>query len=194
VNTVEHDATWRPLSQGAAISHAIVDVVLRKLPRMRLVADDVDIGAAILQLAEGSLGVQSQTRHDPLGYDIRMEMVGSRDAVTVGLGQQTFFTRYETAFREELTTFSRVTRGEIEPVYRSRRAPGDTHCRGGRSLPQRGSTGPADGRVARAWRPDRDGGDVRGDERAHRQRGDRPNGQWATLRPAQIGSTEEEEA
>jgi myo-inositol 2-dehydrogenase / D-chiro-inositol 1-dehydrogenase len=114
VNTVEHDATWRPLSQGAAISHAIVDVVLRKLPRMRLVADDVDIGAAILQLAEGSLGVQSQTRHDPLGYDIRMEMVGSRDAVTVGLGQQTFFTRYETAFLEELTTFSRVTRGEIK--------------------------------------------------------------------------------
>jgi myo-inositol 2-dehydrogenase/D-chiro-inositol 1-dehydrogenase len=133
VNTVEQDATWRPLSQSAAISHAIVDVVLRKLPRMRLVADDVDIGAAILQLADGTLGVLSQTRHDPLGYDIRTEMVGSRDAVTVGLGQRTplrslepdaaamsdrswqaFFTRYETAFREELTTFLRITRGEIK--------------------------------------------------------------------------------
>ena len=94
--------------------------------------DDVDTGAAILQLADGTLGVLSQTRHDPLGYDIRMEIVGSRDSVTVGLGQrtplrslepdapamsgpawQTFLTRFETAYREELTTFLRVARGEI---------------------------------------------------------------------------------
>jgi myo-inositol 2-dehydrogenase/D-chiro-inositol 1-dehydrogenase len=94
--------------------------------------DDVDTGAAILQLADGTLGVLSQTRHDPLGYDIRMEIVGSRDAVTVGLGRQTplrslepdapampgpawqtFLTRFETAYREELVTFLRVVRGEI---------------------------------------------------------------------------------
>jgi len=37
----------------------------------------------------GDLGVLSQTRHDPFGYDIRMEIVGSRDAVTVGLGHRT---------------------------------------------------------------------------------------------------------
>lgn len=94
--------------------------------------DDVDTGAAILQLADGTLGVLSQTRHDPLGYDVRMEIVGSRDAVTVGLGQQTplrslepdappragpawqtFLTRFETAYQEELLTFLRVARGEI---------------------------------------------------------------------------------
>ena len=94
--------------------------------------DDVDTGAAILQLADGTLGVLSQTRHDPLGYDVRMEIVGSRDAVTVGLGQrtplrslepdapalagpawQTFLDRFETAYREELMTFLRVARGEI---------------------------------------------------------------------------------
>lgn len=94
--------------------------------------DDVDTGAAILQLADGTLGVLSQTRHDPLGYDVRMEIVGSRDAVTVGLGPrtplrslepdalvlagpawQTFLTRFETAYREELMTFLRVARGEI---------------------------------------------------------------------------------
>ncbi len=94
--------------------------------------DDIDTGAAILQLADGTLGVLSQTRHDPLGYDIRMEIVGSRDSVTVGLGQrtplrslepdapamsgpawQTFLTRFETAYREELTTFLQVARGEI---------------------------------------------------------------------------------
>ena len=94
--------------------------------------DDVDTGAAILRLADGTLGVLSQTRHDPLGYDIRMEIVGSRDAVTVGLGQRTpirsleadapalagpawrsFLDRFETAYREELMTFLRVARGEV---------------------------------------------------------------------------------
>jgi myo-inositol 2-dehydrogenase/D-chiro-inositol 1-dehydrogenase len=94
--------------------------------------DDIDTGAAILRLADGTLGVLSQTRHDPLGYDVRMELVGSKDAVTVGLGRRTplrslepdgpplaespwqsFLTRFETAYRDELMTFLRVARGEI---------------------------------------------------------------------------------
>ena len=94
--------------------------------------DDVDTGAAILTLADGTLGVLSQTRHDPLGYDVRMEIIGSRDAVTVGLGQQTplrsleldapvpagpawpsFFSRFESAYRDELTTFLGVARGHV---------------------------------------------------------------------------------
>ena len=93
---------------------------------------DIDTGAVIMTLADGTLGVLSQTRHDPLGYDIRMEIVGSRDALAVGLGQrtplrslesdgpvlagpawQTFLTRFEPAYREELMTFLRVARGEI---------------------------------------------------------------------------------
>jgi myo-inositol 2-dehydrogenase/D-chiro-inositol 1-dehydrogenase len=93
---------------------------------------DVDTGAAILHLADGTLAVLGQTRHDPLGYDIRMEIIGSRDAVTVGLGPrtplrsvepgaapppgpawETFLTRFETAYRDELMTFLRVARGEI---------------------------------------------------------------------------------
>ena len=93
---------------------------------------DIDTGAAILTLADGTIGVLSQTRHDPRGYDVRMEIVGSRDAVTVGLGPRTplrsleagatefrengwdsFLTRFETAYREELITFLRVVRGEV---------------------------------------------------------------------------------
>jgi inosose dehydratase len=35
---VEHDTTWRPPSESAAISRAVVDFVLRQLPRMPLVA------------------------------------------------------------------------------------------------------------------------------------------------------------
>lgn len=92
---------------------------------------DVDTGAAILTLADGTLGVLGQTRHDPLGYDVRMEVIGSKDAVTVGLDRGTpirsleraapsipgpawtsFLTRFEEAYRAELLTFLAVARGE----------------------------------------------------------------------------------
>jgi myo-inositol 2-dehydrogenase/D-chiro-inositol 1-dehydrogenase len=103
--------------------------------------DDIDTMAAILRLSDGTLGVLGQTRHDPLGYDVRMEIIGSNDAVTVGLGQrtplrslepdapalagpawQTFLTRFEAAYREELMTFLRVARGEIESPCTARDA------------------------------------------------------------------------
>ena len=102
---------------------------------------DIDTGAAILRLADGTLGVLSQTRHDPRGYDVRMEIVGSLDAVTVGLGQrtplrslepdgpalagpawQTFLTRFEIGYRDELMTFLRVARGEISSPCTARDA------------------------------------------------------------------------
>jgi myo-inositol 2-dehydrogenase/D-chiro-inositol 1-dehydrogenase len=46
--------------------------------------DDVDTGVAALRLSGGSFGILSVTRHDPLGYDIRMELLGSGDSVVVG--------------------------------------------------------------------------------------------------------------
>jgi len=94
--------------------------------------DDIDTGAAILTMADGTLAVLGQTRHDPVGYDIRMEVVGSRDAVAVGLTDRTpihdvepdaaprtgppwttFITRFEAAYRAELLAFLRLARGEI---------------------------------------------------------------------------------
>ena len=94
--------------------------------------DDVDTGGGHPALTDGTLGVLSQTRHDPLGYDIRMEVVGSRDSVAMGLGPRTpirsagagrrsaprtawttFLTRFEAAYRAELLAFLRVVRGEI---------------------------------------------------------------------------------
>ena len=93
---------------------------------------DVDTGAAILRLADGTLGVLGQTRHDPRGYDVRMEIVGSRDSVTVGLGPRTpirslepnaptapetawtsFLDRFEVAYTEELRAFVQVARRAI---------------------------------------------------------------------------------
>jgi myo-inositol 2-dehydrogenase/D-chiro-inositol 1-dehydrogenase len=103
--------------------------------------DDVDTAAVILQLADGTLAVLGQTRHDPRGYDIRMEIIGSKDAITVGLTPRTplrsvdsdglampgpawtsFLTRFEVAYRTELLAFLRVARGEIESPCTARDA------------------------------------------------------------------------
>ena len=40
--------------------------------------DDVDTAVATLRLSEGTRAILSCTRHDPLGYDIRTELFGSR--------------------------------------------------------------------------------------------------------------------
>jgi len=92
---------------------------------------DVDTAVATLRMRDGALAVLTVARHDPLGYDIRTEIFGSRDSVTVGLGPQTplrslepgvpppagpawqsFLVRFEDAYRAELAEFLRVARGE----------------------------------------------------------------------------------
>ena len=93
---------------------------------------DVDTAAATLRLAGGALAVMTVARHDPLGYDIRTELFGSKDSVAVGLGPrmplrsvepgvpppagpvwQNFLVRFEDAYRAEFAAFVRVARGEM---------------------------------------------------------------------------------
>jgi myo-inositol 2-dehydrogenase/D-chiro-inositol 1-dehydrogenase len=94
---------------------------------------DVDTAAAILRLSDGSLAILSSTRHDPLGYDIRMELIGSKDSVAVGLDDrmplrslepgsshtganaaQDFQHRFEGAYRAEMAAFIEVAAGNRE--------------------------------------------------------------------------------
>jgi myo-inositol 2-dehydrogenase/D-chiro-inositol 1-dehydrogenase len=94
--------------------------------------DDIDTGAVILTLADGTIGTLGQNRQNPRGYDVRMEVVGSKDVVAVGLNQGTpvafldgdapplagppwdsHLDRFEAAYRAELLAFLRVARGEI---------------------------------------------------------------------------------
>ena len=95
--------------------------------------DDVDTSAALFRLADGALGTISGSRHDPLGYDVRMELYGSRDSIAIGWDDRTplrsvepdydpptgvyygsFLDRFNRAFRAELAEFLRVARGEVE--------------------------------------------------------------------------------
>jgi myo-inositol 2-dehydrogenase/D-chiro-inositol 1-dehydrogenase len=50
--------------------------------------DDVDTAVAVLRLNDGALAIMSGARHDPRGYDIRMEILGSADSIAVGIGER----------------------------------------------------------------------------------------------------------
>jgi myo-inositol 2-dehydrogenase/D-chiro-inositol 1-dehydrogenase len=94
--------------------------------------DDVDAAAAVLRFAGGLLGVISASRHDPLGYDIRLELFGSRDSLAVGLDDRTplrsaepgvpaptrpgyrdFMERFQGAYRAELQAFLEAVRDRL---------------------------------------------------------------------------------
>jgi myo-inositol 2-dehydrogenase / D-chiro-inositol 1-dehydrogenase len=94
---------------------------------------DVDTAVVVLRLSAGSLGILSVTRHDPLGYDIRMELLGSRDSVAVGWDRRTplrsvepgagpapsspypdFQERFKDAYRAEMAAFVELAAGRRE--------------------------------------------------------------------------------
>jgi myo-inositol 2-dehydrogenase/D-chiro-inositol 1-dehydrogenase len=95
--------------------------------------DDVDTAVATLRMRTGVLVVMTVSRHDPLGYDIRTELFGSKDSISVGLGpRQTirsvepgvpppagpawpgFLDRFADAYRDEMLGFFKVAAGEME--------------------------------------------------------------------------------
>jgi myo-inositol 2-dehydrogenase / D-chiro-inositol 1-dehydrogenase len=85
---------------------------------------DADAAAAVLRLSGGGLVIVSGTRHDPRGYDVRLEVFGTEDSVAVGVDDRTplrslepgvaapaaagyrdFVDRFGAAYREELAAF-----------------------------------------------------------------------------------------
>ena len=52
-------------------------------------ADDVDNAVVLLRFAGGAHAVLAGGRHDPLGYDHRIEVLGAKDSVAVGLDPRT---------------------------------------------------------------------------------------------------------
>jgi myo-inositol 2-dehydrogenase/D-chiro-inositol 1-dehydrogenase len=99
--------------------------------------DDVDTTAVVMRLCGGTLAVITGGRQDGLGYDHRMEMIGSADSISIGLSPRTplhpvdasggpvgvspaepwqgFADRFADAYRAEAAHFVRVVAGEAEP-------------------------------------------------------------------------------
>jgi myo-inositol 2-dehydrogenase/D-chiro-inositol 1-dehydrogenase len=100
--------------------------------------DDVDTAAAVLRLSGGALAVITGTRHDPLGYDVRLEVFGTADSIVAGsgarsplrsvepgspparAGYRSFLDRFEHAYRAELAAF-------VETVLQGRQSACSLH-------------------------------------------------------------------
>jgi myo-inositol 2-dehydrogenase / D-chiro-inositol 1-dehydrogenase len=95
---------------------------------------DVDTAAAMMRLSDGALVILSGTRHDPLGYDVRLEAFGTADSIAVGWDERSpirsleraspadgpayrdFWDRFGPAYRAELAAFVDAVRaGDPSP-------------------------------------------------------------------------------
>ncbi len=93
-------------------------------------ADDVDNAVVLLRFRGGAHAVLAAGRHDPLGYDHRIEVLGGKDSVVVGLDPRTPLTslepdgpqvrpdaytgfpqRFRRAYLNEMRVFADVVRG-----------------------------------------------------------------------------------
>ncbi len=94
---------------------------------------DVATAGVALRMRGGAIGLISGARHNPAGYDIRVEIYGSRDSIAIGLDPRSpirsvevdappvagpaypsFFVRFGDAYRAELAHFLRFARGEVD--------------------------------------------------------------------------------
>ncbi|GAA4320435.1 Gfo/Idh/MocA family oxidoreductase [Streptomyces venetus] len=141
-------AAWLPLSGGLYRDTLIHDFdILRWVtgrevadvyaagsdagPAMFRAAGDVDTGAALLTLDDGTLATVTGARLNGAGYDVRMELAGEADQIVVGLDDRTpiasteptgppaadkpwtgFLERFGPAYASELNAFVEVVRGE----------------------------------------------------------------------------------
>jgi myo-inositol 2-dehydrogenase/D-chiro-inositol 1-dehydrogenase len=117
-----HDFDALRFVTGEDIVEVYADGAVRESPWF---ADhgDVDVAAAVLKLSGGALAILSGTRHDPLGYDVRLELFGTRDSVAAGLDARSpirsleagtaqpaspyrdFMQRFQQAYQDELAAF-----------------------------------------------------------------------------------------
>jgi myo-inositol 2-dehydrogenase/D-chiro-inositol 1-dehydrogenase len=125
-----HDFDVLRWMTGCEVEEVYADGGVREFPVFAKY-HDVDTAVVTLRLVDGPFTVMTVTRHDPLGYDIRAEVFGSRDSVAVGLGPQTplrslepgvpppagpawkdFLMRFESAYAAEFVAFVAMARGE----------------------------------------------------------------------------------
>ena len=96
-------------------------------------AGDIDTGAAVLTLEDGTLVTISATRYNGGGHDVRMEVMGSKGTIGVGYDDSlavssaeekvdyprgprkwSFMERFLPAYREELSVFCDVVAGRTD--------------------------------------------------------------------------------
>ena len=96
-------------------------------------SDDIDAAAAVLTLDDGTIALVSGSRYNARGYDVRLEALGSKDSVCVGMDDRLplrsvearvdfpsampytdFMERFHQAYVAELVAFTDLVAGRIE--------------------------------------------------------------------------------
>jgi myo-inositol 2-dehydrogenase / D-chiro-inositol 1-dehydrogenase len=93
---------------------------------------DVDTGAALLTLDDGTIAIICETRYNAAGYDVRLEALGSKDSLVAGLNEHTplasadggafedgtpctgFLERFGDAYVAEMRAFLRMVGGQSD--------------------------------------------------------------------------------
>src|SRR5436190_10473577 len=83
-----HDFDAIRFVTGREIVEVYADGAVREARWFEAVGD-VDAAAAVVRLDDGVLAVLTGTRHDPRGYDVRLEVFGTRDSISVGTDSRT---------------------------------------------------------------------------------------------------------
>jgi myo-inositol 2-dehydrogenase / D-chiro-inositol 1-dehydrogenase len=112
-----------PVTEVYASGSVLVDEAFREV-------GDVDNAVVSLRFAGGAHALLSAARHDPVGYDCRLEVFASRDTLSVGLDERTplntvagtgpqrpwtsFTERYHDAYLRETRVFLDVIAGRAE--------------------------------------------------------------------------------
>jgi len=123
-----HDFDVLRWMTGCEVEEVYADGKVRGFPIFERYGD-VDTAVATMRMVDGPLVVLTTARHDPLGYDIRAEVFGSKDSVAVGLGPRTpihllepgapppagpawpdFLDRFEPAYAAEFRAFVDLVR------------------------------------------------------------------------------------
>ncbi len=126
-----HDFDVLRFMTGCEVEEVYADGAVRGFPVFGKY-DDVDTAVVAMRLIDGPFTVMTVARHDPLGYDIRAEIFGSKDSIAVGLGPHTpirsvepgvpapagplwpdFLVRFEPAYAAEFAGFVALARGDI---------------------------------------------------------------------------------
>ena len=130
-----HDFDEIRFVTGLEVAEVYADGAVREAPWFEQYGD-VDAAALVLRLADGTLAVVTGARHDALGYDVRLELFGTRDSVVVGADERTPLRSLEPGastspirgYRDFLERFEDAYRAELEAFVAAVRQDGSSPC------------------------------------------------------------------
>jgi myo-inositol 2-dehydrogenase/D-chiro-inositol 1-dehydrogenase len=129
-----HDFDAIRFVTGREIVEVYADGAVRETPWFAQ-HGDVDAAVIVVRLDDGVLGVLTGTRHDPLGYDVRLEIFGVDDSIAVGVDARTPLRSVEAdsgplngAYRDFLDRFAEAYRSELEAFVETLLSGGESLC------------------------------------------------------------------